>query len=98
MAGDVKYLKGTSDRYKEYVELGLIKPLSFYYLEDTEELYLGLTKITNEEDFKTAFKIIMGEYQEGEHIPTIKELDTTLTQLASQIAGGDFNMFWGKIK
>ena len=45
MALDVKYLKGTPERYAEYLAAGMIVDTNFYYIVDsvkgTADLYLG---------------------------------------------------------
>lgn len=44
---DVKYLKDTAARYAEVVALNQVQDLSFYYLTDPQELYLGKVKKFN---------------------------------------------------
>ena len=49
MALNVKFLKGTSEKYNQYVLQDLIKPTDFYLIDD-KNLYLGLIKLSNAED------------------------------------------------
>ena len=50
MAGsNVKFLRGTAKKYDEYKVQSLINSNSFYLI-DEKDLYLGLIKLSNEED------------------------------------------------
>jgi hypothetical protein len=49
MALNVKFLKGTSENYNQYILQDLIKPTDFYLIDD-KNLYLGLIKLSNAED------------------------------------------------
>jgi hypothetical protein len=53
MALDVIYMRGSKERYEEYLAAGKIVPTTFYYL-DGKELYLGTIKLSNQEDIELA--------------------------------------------
>lgn len=53
MALDVKYLKGSSEQYKAYLNAGKIVSTYFYYI-DEKDLYLGTVKLSNQEDITNA--------------------------------------------
>jgi hypothetical protein len=53
MALDVKYLRGSADQYKAYLEAGKLVSTSFYYI-DGKDLYLGTIKLSNQEDIEKA--------------------------------------------
>lgn len=88
MALDVKYLKGTPERYAEYLAAGMIVDTNFYYIVDsakgTADLYLGKVKLSNGEDLKRAINKLVGAYGADEVIPTIKDLDLSILQLAAE--------------
>jgi hypothetical protein len=49
MALNVKFLKGTSEKYEQYKVQSLLNNQSFYLIDD-KYLYLGLIKLSNAED------------------------------------------------
>lgn len=102
MALNVRYLKGTSDRYAEYLALDMIEDLNFYYLTDINALYLGKIKLSNQEDFQKALQAVIGEYDEMESIPTIKDLELMALQTQAEMIELEKNVeirtSWGKIK
>lgn len=53
MALDVIYMRGSKERYEQYLKAGKIVPTTFYYL-DEKELYLGTIKLSNQEDIELA--------------------------------------------
>lgn len=53
MALDVRYLRGSAEQYKAYLEAGKIVNTNFYYI-DGKDLYLGQIKLSNQEDIKNA--------------------------------------------
>lgn len=89
MALDVKYLKGTPERYAEYLAAGMIVDTNFYYIVDsvkgTADLYLGKVKLSNGEDLKAAINNLVGVYGADEVMPTIKELDLSILQLTAEV-------------
>lgn len=50
---DVKYLKGSSEQYNNYLKAGKIVDTNFYYI-DEKDLYLGKIKLSNKEDIDNA--------------------------------------------
>lgn len=89
MALDVKYLRGTPERYAEYLAAGMIVDTNFYYIVDsakgTADLYLGKVKLSNGEDLKAAINNLVGVYGADEVMPTIKELDLSILQLTAEV-------------
>lgn len=53
MALDVRYLRGTSAQYEAYLKANKIVATNFYYI-DGKDLYLGKTKLSNQEDIQVA--------------------------------------------
>lgn len=88
MALDVKYLRGTPQRYAEYLAAGFIVDTNFYYIVDAAnnkaDLYLGKIKLSNGEDLKKAIDSLVGKYGADEVIPTIRDLDNQLARLLSE--------------
>lgn len=80
MAVEVKYLKGSAEQYEAYLKAGAIVPTNFYYI-DGKDLYLGEIKLSNQKDIELAVSLIQGDYQEGELIPTLKDLDTEIKEI-----------------
>ena len=56
---NVKFVKGTASRYNELVAAGSIDNLTFYYLTDSADLYLGSVLLSNEPEVRDALDRIL---------------------------------------
>lgn len=88
MAVKVKYLKGSAEQYETYLKNGAIVPTNFYYI-DGKDLFLGEIKLSNQKDIELAISLIQGSYQEGELVPTLKDLDTEIKEIKELLADLD---------
>lgn len=85
MALNVKFLKGTSEKYNQYILQDLIKPTDFYLI-DEKNLYLGLIKLSNAEDVAAVEKslgekITLLEKTVHSDFATKQELELTVKSL-----------------
>jgi hypothetical protein len=84
MAGlNVKFLKGTKEKYEEYKVQSLINPNSFYHI-DGKDLYLGLIKLSNEEDIVAVETRVSLLEQEHSEFVKASELQELLNPLISK--------------
>ena len=56
---NVKFVQGTASRYNELVTAGSIDNLTFYYLTDSADLYLGSVLLSNEPEVSNAIERII---------------------------------------
>ena len=80
MALNVKFLRGSSEKYQEYIAQSKIQSTTFYYI-DEKDLYLGLIKLSNAEDLIKAISTIVGPYGEGQIPTTIFALEQAIKAL-----------------
>lgn len=80
MALNVKFLKGTAEKYNEYITQSKIEATTFYYI-DEKDLYLGSIKLSNAEDLTNAIAAIIGAYGEGQTPATIYALEQAMIAL-----------------
>jgi type I site-specific restriction endonuclease len=85
MALNVKFLKGTSEKYEQYKVQSLLNNQSFYLIDD-KHLYLGLIKLSNAEDVAAvekslSEKITLLENTVHSDYATKQELELTVKSL-----------------
>ena len=54
---DVRYLRGSAEQYKQYLELNKISDSNFYFItnsDNSKDLFLGKVKLSNQKDIENA--------------------------------------------